>query len=163
MPDDPGPRPDSPGPLKRIGLAMAYALPAALIGGCNFGMVINDPWRCDTGPDPNLACFPATMGVTFGLWLVLLMVTIAVKNIHFGKLLMVGAFAAGAVSVPLVFVYLAAVDDGRDRIGSFELCVPASALFFTAPMLAVCWRIGKKTLARMRLEERGATDQLGRN
>ena len=36
MPDDPGPRPDSPGPLKRIGLAMAYALPAALIGGCNY-------------------------------------------------------------------------------------------------------------------------------
>ena len=36
MPDNPAPRPDSPSSLKRIGLAMAYALPVALLGGCNY-------------------------------------------------------------------------------------------------------------------------------
>ena len=168
MPDDPAPRPDKPGPLKRIGLAMTYALPVALLGGCNIGMVINEQWRCYDRTEAPPTCVPAISGVIFGLWLVLFVVTIVatiiVKNIQIGKLLMIGVFAAGAVSIPLVPLYIHTIPDGRDLLfssGTEEAVV--YAVIATAPMLVGCWVIGRRTLARMRMEERGATDQLGRN
>ena len=158
MPDDPAPRPDKPGPLKRIGLAMTYALPVALLGGCNIGMVINEQWRCYDGTEAPPTCVPAISGVIFGLWLVLLVVIIVAKNIQIGKLLMIGVFAAEAVSIPLVPLYIHTIPDGRDQLFSSatEEAV-IYAVIATAPMLVGCWVIGRRTLARMRMGERGAT------
>ena len=94
----------------------------------------------------------------FGLWLVLFVVIIVAKNIQIGKLLMIGVFAAEAVSIPLVPLYIHTIPDGRDRLFSSatEEAV-IYAVIATAPMLVGCWVIGKKTLAQMRMGARGAT------